>query len=615
MSPVYKFNDIMEAPTFNDLTNSRAPLMAKLLLLLEILAISVGIVVLMAYLKRKWLKNFLQERCKLPTVLWRPRFFNYSYAKDNVGKDQKLGLPQQQKLHQKLPSSNITNILPRMARLDGPYGVYGTVYGISTPVVHIAHPIPAALVLKATKTKNPGYNHFKNCFGEGVFTADGDDWKRKRASVIHCLLSKAVLGDRIEIEANRAATVFLEKISIASGIGKTNSVSTKSVNIVPFLQSETVRIIYRYLTHESPEKHMETKIIQYSRENKVRDVLNQYLSAVIHIRMIILAQSRSFWFLLPRSFYRAFSPMYVEEEQTMGPIRKFATQACCNAKPGSPLDLLKERKSHEGKKSKTSNLISQNILDEAITLLFAGQDTSAATLSWTLHLLSLHPTIQHKLAIEIQTYVNSQKEMKYYPNIEELIFTKKMTSQMPYLNAVVKESMRLYPVAPFVVRKLNEDIHLPTKDAILPKDAFACIWIYGLHRNPLMWWNPHKFYPERWLENESSSEDVGISNASSCRKIDRGIMEGAFMPFAIGPRNCLGQSIGIVVVRIMLAKIIAKYEIVDEKYEQSLINLKGVKNNQIDEEKIANSMRRDMQAGFTVLPSGGVPLSLRQRKS
>ena len=92
----------------------------------------------------------------------------------------------------------------------------------------------------------------------------------------------------------------------------------------------------------------------------------------------------------------------------MVPIREFAKLVCKNAMPGSPLALLSQRESHSsssstGQSQDSSSGVSKNLLDEAITLLFAGQDTSAATLSWTLHLLSLHPDKQERVAKEVRS--------------------------------------------------------------------------------------------------------------------------------------------------------------------------------------------------------------------
>lgn len=472
---------------------------------------------------RRWQTKRILRR--FPTVLWRPKFLAYRYGDDG-----------------KMPSSTITNVLPRMAKLRGPYGCYGTVYGLSTPVIHIAHPIPAHAVLQdapamqlpmalkgrssiaqtSGASKAPAYNHFKNFSGHGVFSADDDEWKAKRASVLHTLLRQ---GNRIETEAEFAAQTLTDCLLAQNG---------EIVDIVPTLQRSTLCLIYRYLTLSVPDSDVES-----------------YLGAIIKIRMILLAQSRSLWFLLPRWCYVWFSNMYRHEEAVMKPIRAFASRALYQAKSGSPLALLRLKTSSHGTE--------QALLDEAITLLFAGQDTGAATLSWTLHLLSLHPQVQERLAKEVEGASDFSK--------------------LPYLDAVLRESMRLYPVAPFVVRRIVHDIATPL--VTLPRDALACIWVYGLHRNPDVWKNnPHMFDPQRWIDGPSELELA------------------SFMPFCAGPRNCLGQPMAHVWLRILLGRLVQSVKFVDDRLRED-IN--------------PSDLYQDMQAGFTILPLGGVKVRILPR--
>jgi cytochrome P450 len=282
--------------------------------------------------------------------------------------------------------------------------------------------------------------------------------------------------------------------------------------------------------------------------------------------------------------------MYREEEKAMGPIRAFAERACQRAQPGSPLALLQDRPSHS---RKGANILSKDMIDEAITLLFAGQDTSAATLSWSLHLLSLYPKVQERLAEEVRSVLHESDGRDgtetSRETCESATFTKKMVSKMPFLDAVIKESMRLYPVAPFVVRKLQHDVKVVEGDSStqLPSGAFVCIWIYGLHRNPQLWSRPNDFVPDRWIDPSLRALDAGQE------------MMGAFMPFAAGPRSCLGQPLANVILRIVLARIIHQYQFTDRR-------LSG---GQCD----ASKLRKDMQAGFTVLPAGGLKLAVSAR--
>jgi len=613
-----------------------------------------------------------------------------------------------------MDSSTITNMLPRMERLNGPYGMYATVYGLSTKVVHVAHPVPARLILmenadsrklnavsnnslnggaspnppsrKRIKhmfstgaSKSPAYDHFKNFSGDGVFTADGPTWKMKRASVLHCLL-KGVTRDgsqeskRLELEANKAAEFFILKTFELSCCKKDRNRDGKddaddedeAVNIVPLLQKSTIGLIYRLITHHNVDFHQNEQdqppsLFKYdaddvstsSETDESSDELSQtnlapsfninkyeskntkcynsshsltwlvrllprYLDAVTNIRMVILAQSRSIWFLLPRWMYRNFSPMFREEERIMVTIREFARMACQNAKPSSPLHSLRFRKSHNSNSNENvqnGSVVSKEMLDEAITLLFAGQDTTAATLSWTLHLLSLYPQVQNILVEEINQVTRDYSGGDKVPG--EFI-TRKMITKMPYLDAVLKESMRLYPVAPFIVRKISDLVSIPVEhvcdDAsstikskapvIIPEGTFACIWIYGMHRNKKLWHRPDEFLPDRWINPNLQKLDPAQSEKK---------LYGAFMPFAVGPRNCLGQPLAHVILRILLAKIMKNCRVSDRRLDtlQKLPYGNG-KGNEEGLQQIMH-LRKDMQAGFTVLPFSGVNLYLHKR--
>ena len=659
----------------------------------RILGSSVAWLVLILILCLVWIKiqrrrthlQLSSRKCNLPTVTWTPKFLNYHVEYDESKND----CTHSQK-RKKMASSSITNVLPRMEKLNGPYGMYATVYGVTTKVVHIAHPIPARSVLMGGPSpsdkrraslsashrnkrayvppmgasKSPAYDHFKNFSGDGVFTSDGSTWKTKRASVIHSLLKgctrdESPESERLEIEVNRAADIFITKVR------RTANESIDGVNVVPLLQQSTIELICRFLTHHDfefgkvkqdkldiPESNTDMRnksvLIDFESQGKSKlieeevkhaiienvtntsisssdslsicneidssscssattetqsssfDFLSSYLDAVTKIRMIILAQSRSIWFLLPRWIYRTFSSLYRHEEEQMKVIREFARCVCNQAQPGSPLFNLRSRKSHNSQMDinvRDGSLINKDMLDEAITLLFAGQDTSAATISWTLHLLSLNTKAQKRLISEVRSVVDANNLTPACKKKKKRI-TKKMIAKMPFLDATIKESMRLYPVAPFVVRKLTDDLTIPhdsdSTSIVIPKDTFACVWIYGLHRNKKLWDRPDDFIPERWIDPDIRNRDEAQTN-----------QKGAFMPFTIGPRNCLGQPLAYTILRILLAKIMYDCEFTDDRME--------AQKNKIDDQALyerAMFLRKDMQAGFTVLPTGGVRLML-----
>ncbi|CAM9148086.1 unnamed protein product [Heterosigma akashiwo] len=436
---------------------------------------------------------------------------------------------------------SLRKILHNMRTKGGPFQMYGTVYGTQA-VIHVGHPEVAARVLQRT-LKQPAYNHFKGFCGEGVFTADGSDWKSKRASVLKSLFKKIQL-QKVAPLANQRMDEFncsLDK-------------SEAEFDFVSRIQHQTLSLIYEFITGEPFD---EEAIAQSP----------AYLKAVSTIRMVILAFSRSIW-MFSRHLYYIFSSLAKEEVNAMGPIKEFSSHVLKVASKDSPIGQLRERPSHQHDPTA--------MLYESITLLFAGQDTSAATLSWTIYLLAKNPAWQDRLHAEVVQEVGSTG-----PVPEDAI------GQLRVVDAVLREALRLYPVAPFVARHLDEDVPLPPlaaegegKAGVLPAGATAIVWVYALHHSPEYWGaDADEFRPERWL-GERSLESAAPH------------VRGAYLPFAAGPRACVGQPFAHVALRVMLARLARDWRV-------ALAEPPGT--------------RKEMQVGFTVLPEGGLRVRMTRR--
>ncbi len=552
------------------------------------------------------------------------------------------------------------------------HDMYGTIYGRNTGVIHMAHPIPIRDILASSvcsPNKTPAYDHFSSFCGRGVFTTDGDDWTRKRHAVVTALFRNHGFVARVEDVCQTAAKRLIDTIIQSRPTNNShhdhNHNTILKLNIVPLLQRATIGLIYRYLTHAS-EEHLfgstttkedtDTTISKTSTTPPNDDdddtnerFLQEYLQAITNIRLNLLAQSRSLaYLLLPRWAYPHGSRLYRLEQQDLLPaIRTLALAACRQAQPHSPLHLLlqnpiyspandphqndSDSTDHIKSKSKSkmtasSPSFSKNIIDETITLLFAGQDTTAATLSWTLHLLTLYPHVQEKLYQEITAHVLDDNDSDHNTNIT---IRKKHVTQMPYLDAVIKESMRLYPVAPFIVRNIGGHGgggDRPEESKVfprpLPHNTLACIWIYSLHRHPTYWSQPDEFIPERWLVHPppaSQPSSSSTSNSTSDTTIpDLGIRTlCAYIPYATGARNCLGQPMANLILRILLCRLMISFEFSDER----VVQLQQQQQNDDDtttasplsQEQI-QPLHKEMQAGFTILPLGGLELVIQERR-
>jgi cytochrome P450 len=170
-------------------------------------------------------------------------------------------------------------------------------------------------------------------------------------------------------------------------------------------------------------------------------------------------------------------------------------------------------------------MTAEQIIDEIHVLLFAGHETTANTLSWLLYLLATHPEVLKKLMSEIENV-----------NIFE-------SPQNEYINAVISESMRLYPAAWMTERVSIKD------DAFngfrFPKGTIVIPFFYGLHRNKKYWRDASDFDPERFI----------FSDPVKSKKVKN------FFPFGAGPRMCIGNNFAMAEMAFILHEFLSNFEI------------------------------------------------------
>lgn len=199
----------------------------------------------------------------------------------------------------------------------------------------------------------------------------------------------------------------------------------------------------------------------------------------------------------------------------------------------------------KAKDEKTGASMSEKQLrDEVVTLLLASQETTAMALCWTLYLLSKHPIEQKRIERELET------ELKGNPP------TASSVSQLTYLNQVIQESMRLYPPAWWYGRTPIKD------DEIcgfrIPAGSVITILPYVLHRDPTIWPNPEQFIPSRFSESETAKRSIY-----------------SYIPFAAGPRNCIGKDFALLEIKLILANILRRFRLVN-RVEEPLKAIPGV---------------------------------------
>ena len=165
-----------------------------------------------------------------------------------------------------------------------------------------------------------------------------------------------------------------------------------------------------------------------------------------------------------------------------------------------------------------------------MTLLMAGHETTAVALTWCLYLVAGRPEVEAALAAEAALVLGGRR-----PTVADL-------PRLRTAEAIVYETLRMYPPA----YALSREAIVPTAVGghPLPKRGIAFISVWGAHRRPEAFEGPDEFRPERWLDG-----------------LARRLPRGAFVPFAEGPRKCLGAGFAMQEMILCMATIASRWEL------------------------------------------------------
>jgi cytochrome P450 len=184
----------------------------------------------------------------------------------------------------------------------------------------------------------------------------------------------------------------------------------------------------------------------------------------------------------------------------------------------------------EARDDEDQPMTTKQLLDEIRTLYLAGHETTATTLSWTWHLLSNNPTAYEKLEKEIKGILDGRT-----PTADDV-------QNLPYANAVIKESLRCYPVAWVTQRIALEDVEIGGYRI----EKGTGIWLspYIVHHDARWYADPESFNPERWLKAKEEQP-----------------ARETYLPFGGGPRICIGNGLAMMEAVLLLATILQKHHI------------------------------------------------------
>ncbi|GAQ84494.1 cytochrome p450 [Klebsormidium nitens] len=175
----------------------------------------------------------------------------------------------------------------------------------------------------------------------------------------------------------------------------------------------------------------------------------------------------------------------------------------------------------------------EQLLDECMTFLLAGHETTAVLLTWTVYLLTSHPEYVEKARAEINDVLGGRADISF----EDL-------PRLKLLQGILYESLRLYPPVPMMGRTVVRDTEIA--GIRLQKGTEVTIVSYPMHVREALWGNDvMEFRPERFAN--------GISGAVK--------QPGAFLPFSAGPRTCIGQNFAMTEAKIVLVKLLRTFSL------------------------------------------------------
>jgi cytochrome P450 len=210
-------------------------------------------------------------------------------------------------------------------------------------------------------------------------------------------------------------------------------------------------------------------------------------------------------------------------------------------------------------------LSDDDVRDELLTLLMAGHETTAVTLTWLWWLLDQHPDVGDRMCREIVEVIGDRDPT--YDDVERLHFTQ----------AVVAETLRIRPAAWINEREVTGELALgPYRP---PKGDLILIPTWVLQRDDRSWSEPEAFRPERWLDSDGRYDEKAP-----------GQPRGAYLPFGAGAHACIGQSFAWIEAVLALAVLVPNWR-----------------------PTLAPEAKIGIRASVTLRPAHGMPMLLNAR--
>ena len=349
---------------------------------------------------------------------------------------------------------------------------------------------------------------------QGLFSAEGEEWRKQRRMVMASFAPGHV----------RAYFPSLVKVTLRLQ-GRWRRSARYGIPIP--LQADLMRFTVDAIAGLAFGKDINTL---EAGEDVIQQHLDKVLPAIFRRVLTMLPYWR--WFKLPRDreLDRSVAVINATILEFVGQARqRLHDEPSLREQPRNLLEAMIASADEPN-----SGLGDAQVAGNVLTMLLAGEDTTANTLAWMIHLLQRHPAVLQRVQDEVRRLAPDPAAYRH-EQMEQLVF----------LEACATETMRLKPVAPFIALMALRDTVVG--DVAVPKGT----QVWGVLRHDSVsdrhFDNPEDFEPQRWLDDASS----GPSRAA--RRVA--------MPFGAGPRMCPGRYLALLEMKMAMAMLLSSFDI------------------------------------------------------
>ncbi len=383
---------------------------------------------------------------------------------------------------------SLERMIELFSRHGDTYRVYVPARKAYTYVIH--HPDDVKRVLVSNHrnyTKGLGLDRVKILLGKGLMTSEGEFWKRQRYMMQPLFHRRVITEFAALIDAANERCIARWEAQAARG---------EVINLTDEMSELTLEIVLRSI--------FGTDLDRLARQPGGNP-----------FEVVSKEQGRNLQFAFKfRSLTKLVAEL-VQRRRVAGEDHFDYVGMLMNAQDKETGEPMSERA----------------LVDEVMTLVVAGHETTASALNWTWYLLSQHPQVEARLHAEIDSA--PPVAAPSLAQMESLAFTQQ----------IVNEALRLYPPGWLLSRRTIEPDVLSGFE--IPAGTNVLLPLYLLHRHPRYWQDPDVFSPQRFAPEHEATRP-----------------RFAYMPFAAGPRHCIGETFALYEMLMHLYKVARRYRLV-----------------------------------------------------